>query len=199
VLSRLNLEILDPGVQGDPTRYQCVIGHKDRSGGFVSCLTVAGDGTVTVFGDLRVQGVMVQAPAVPDPNNPQAGGGAVSGAGGGPVIDITSLQMAIDGSGLRANQPSSYKITLTNTGVMAINSLLVEAVITVGSTVLHDQPGQNIAVGAVGSGANRAQLTGALNLTGVAVGTSVTIILTALGLGQGAGEVFASASLTLKL
>jgi hypothetical protein len=195
MIDRLHLEIFDPNGQGDPTRYQFVVGHRDPGGDFQPCLSVGADCVVTIYGALNVNGELVQG--VPDTGGGATGGGGTGGAGGG-ILDTTSLRVAIDGSGLKAGRAAAaYTVTLTNTASAAISSIMVQSTTSMPGAVSTTLLGQNLSVGAAGSGAESAPVTGTLNLANIGAGASITVIITALGVSQGGGEVFAAGSVTV--
>jgi hypothetical protein len=71
--AELRFEIGHPGDKGDPTTHKLVLGDVD-DGAILPWLTVTADCTVTVHGDLIVEGQVIRAPVPSNPDDPAFAG-----------------------------------------------------------------------------------------------------------------------------
>jgi hypothetical protein len=70
---QLRLELAHPGDEGDPQLNKLAVGTSDATGKFNSCLTVTADCLVTIAGDLKVNGQLIEGAIKADPTDPRFG------------------------------------------------------------------------------------------------------------------------------
>lgn len=70
---QLRLELAHPGDEGDPQLHKLAIGTSDATGQFNPCLTVTADCLVTIVGDLKVNGQLIEGAIKADPTDPRFG------------------------------------------------------------------------------------------------------------------------------
>jgi hypothetical protein len=71
-LQQLRVELEHPGDKGDPKLYCLSIGTRDETQGyFKACLTVSADCTVTIEGEVEVEGQLIEGPIQADPSDPR--------------------------------------------------------------------------------------------------------------------------------
>ncbi len=139
-LAEMRLEIADPSGKGDPARSRLALGRwqpdnptaPNGAGHFRPCLAVDAACTVTVCGDLIVEGAVIQGPSAADADtSPGAGQTAPplgQGASGGFNPELT-LTIDIQSLTATAGQPWSYSVRITNPNAQALGPIgLYEAV-----------------------------------------------------------------------
>lgn len=73
-IQQLRFEIAHPGDKAAPELSWLAIGKRDAAGVFTPCFTVSADCTLTIEGDLRVDGQLVEGPVQPDATDPRFAG-----------------------------------------------------------------------------------------------------------------------------
>lgn len=136
-IEEMRLEIADPSGKGDPALSRVAIGRwqaddasKPNEGRFRPCLVVDATCTVTVCGDLTVEGAVIQGPDAADADASPGAGQAPppfgQGAGLNPELNLTIDIQSITAT---AGQPWSYSVTITNPNAQALGPIgLYEAV-----------------------------------------------------------------------
>lgn len=138
---QLRVEIGHPGGQGDPANFRLVIGCRD-GGEFTPSLSVDGEGRLTVHGDLKPEGQIIEAPRAADPDDPRFaseaarvwlhGIDAAVQQVGLSLGQDAGLEMELDvdpdGDGLVEQVP--FSVTVRNPGSVTLSSLHVVATLS---------------------------------------------------------------------
>lgn len=90
----LRIEGGSPGGKGDPTAFRVAIGHATLDGPFQACLTVDAGCTVSIAGDLKIEGRLVEGPIEADPSDPRFGAAVASTWASGVVTPGTLIDDA---------------------------------------------------------------------------------------------------------
>ena len=135
-LEELRIELADPGGKGDPARSVFAIGgcgpqdpaQPDGAKRFRPCLAVDAACTVTIFGNLTVEGEVVQGPVGADPNDPRLPGQLAQQYGQGASAGFNAaltLQVAVSGLTAQIGRGWDYTVTVTNTNPQAVGPVTI--------------------------------------------------------------------------
>ncbi|MBV9920624.1 MAG: hypothetical protein JOY78_07215 [Pseudonocardia sp.] len=150
---QLRFEVGHPGSEGDPRLYKFVVGTSDATGNFNACLTLTADCLLTIAGDLKVQGRLIEGPIKADPTDPRFGaellnqwskGVASANSQLGGVFGGGTTELAVVVQSVDAIVPTGrldYTIGVTNNGPSAITNvqLYVNLVYRASDTVLDNE------------------------------------------------------------
>jgi hypothetical protein len=139
-IHQLRLEIGHPGDEGDPAKHRLASGSwSDDANRFQPCLTVAADCTVTIRGNVQVEGKLSEGPITADPTDPRftgvvgtrwAQGLLVTGAG---IIYGTGLNVMIDSWNFSDRDTTvTYNVTVRNETASTIANIHVVENLSVG-------------------------------------------------------------------
>lgn len=123
----LRFEIGHPGDKGEPAAHRFVL----------PCLSATADRTVTVYGDLIVNGLLVQGPVPADPDNPAfasaVAGAWIKGIKAALSQDI-SFQASLSVTGpATLNQPLPYTLKIQNSGHVELSTFSFNEKIMIGA------------------------------------------------------------------
>jgi hypothetical protein len=128
----LRLEIAHPGEDGNPTRHRLAIGKdatpESGTASFVPGLSVSADGTVTVHGELIVEGQLVEGLIRADPDDPRFAGALterwLQGMGCAGKASYAALSARIEAAESSIlNQHLEYTVVITNTGTSEVTDV----------------------------------------------------------------------------
>jgi hypothetical protein len=133
-IHQLRLELAHPADKGEASLYKLVIGHADSSG-FIPCLTVTADCTVTVHGNLAIQGQLVQRPIQADPDDPRFADALLDQwlqwtTSTGTVLVPLGLELTAPAE-VQAGATLNYTITVRNISTRAVASVQIRGTLTV--------------------------------------------------------------------
>jgi hypothetical protein len=194
LIHQLRLELGHPGDTGNPSLYKLVIGHAGING-FVPCLTVAADCTVTIHDNLTIMGQLVQGPIQADPDDSRFADALLDQwlqgiATAGATLDSLRLELTAPEE-VSAGGPLNYTITVRNIGTRPVTPVQLRGSLTVrmqGQTVDQQEIRHDLATLDPG----REDIVTTYDVT--AEGGDITIAVTALGIGPAGNIVSASAS-----
>jgi hypothetical protein len=191
------LEIGSPGDKGDPRNFAFSIGHATKNNGFVPCLSVAADCTVTVHGALEIGGQLLEGPVAPDPQDPrfQAAvvntwtGGIGTAAGLLNTVIATALQVSIPPTLVTPLGPLTYRVDVANAGSGTVTDIHLYVVLAIGGTVV-----QRAEIALATRVLQAGETVSPEHPTGITVsqGGVVDLAATAIGLGPAGNPVQAS-------
>jgi hypothetical protein len=136
-IHQLRLELAHPADQGEASLYKLVIGHADSSG-FMPCLSVTADCTVTVHGNLSnlvIQGQLVQRPVQADPDDPRFTDALLDQwlqgtTNAGVVLAPLGLELTAPAE-VQAGTALHYRITVRNISTRAVAPVQIRGTLTV--------------------------------------------------------------------
>ncbi|MCG8353893.1 MAG: hypothetical protein MI924_39515 [Chloroflexales bacterium] len=198
---QLRIEIQNPGQAGDPARQQFVIGAwSEEQLQFQPCLTVSADCTVTVHGDLNIEGQVVESPIDANLEDPRF----VANQTAQELLTemgATGLAVTLDAPvSIQPGATLSYTMTLTNSSGVRITDIEVyETLIVIGNTVRLNAP--------LATNQNYLELDASRQFSaspfkipeGAAAGQQIQIIVTAVGRGVEFNLLFGSDNKTVHI
>jgi hypothetical protein len=196
---QLRIELEHPGDKLDPRRRALSIGCAGPDGDFLRRVTVAADGTVTVTGDVHVDGVLNPGPIEADPDDPRFRTALLERWLGGIAGASRDLGAIYDGKltlGTPVLTPDSVagkvvcEVTVTNTGAIALSAIVADARVWRDGTSLPPVSKPFGEPFSLALGASK-QLTA--TFTGFAPGQHVAIRIAVAALAPAGYEVIATA------
>lgn len=196
VTPQLRIEVADPGAKGNPRRSRLAVGYfEEQQGGeqpacnFHACLTVDASCTVTVRGELIVEGELIQGPIQADLNDPRLAQEIIqataAGASAGLAASTLAVTVTIPAPPV-AGQAWSYTVLVENTGQQALRTIGVyDAIGYTGLVGLPPTRTVGLVSGlAAGNKTNEIPIA-APALPAASAGGSVEVVLTLIGLTEG--------------
>jgi len=143
-INQLRFEIEHPGDKGDPNCRQLSIGQIDQQNEsrFKPCLTATANCDVVIYGNLTLEGPLVEGPIPADLNDPRFGATILNSWLGGLTVGGTEVDKFYGANALKlefvifqttafSGQQWSYTIEVTNVGTEELSNIQVFESITI--------------------------------------------------------------------
>lgn len=194
---QLRVEVAHPGDDGDPRLNKLAVGHSEATGEFTSCLTVTADCLVTIVGDLKVNGQLIEGAIKADPTDPRFGaellnqwskGVAAAKAqlpnvfpGGGIELEVTVESV----SAIALGGVLNYAVKVVNKGLSGITSVQLYINVAYKNTSGDVIAGEKRTYGSFNLASGEAKTSSSFTYGG-ATDTNGTLVIAATVIGVGA-------------
>jgi len=194
---QLRVELAHPGDEGDPRLNKLAVGQCDATGRFNSCLTVTADCLVTIVGDLKVNGQLIEGAIKADPTDPRFGAELLNQWSKGVAAAKAQLPNVFPGGGVElevmvesvnAIAPGgvlNYAIKVVNKGLSGITNVQLYINVAYENTSGVVIASEKRTYGSFNLASGEAKTSSSFTYGG-ATNTTGTLVITATVIGVGA-------------